>query len=77
MFKTAGSRSDNPTIFKESIMLKRRFSLLTLLVALVAATALTSCKGDFVENAARGSFSSFIIDIMSTAISETIDPSDD
>lgn len=57
-------------------MLKRRFSLLTLLVGLVAVTALTSCKGDFIENAARGSLSSFIIDIMSTAISETIDPSD-
>ena len=58
-------------------MLKRRFSLLKLLVALVAVTALTGCKGDFVENAARGSLSSFIIDIMSTAIDETINPADE
>lgn len=76
MFKTACSQSDNPTRLKESVVLKRRFSLLTLLVGLVAVTALTSCKGDFIENAARGSLSSFIIDIMSTAISETIDPAD-
>ncbi len=76
MFKTVGSQSDNPTRLKESVVLKHRFSLPKLLVALVAVSALTSCKGDFVENAARGSLSSFIIDVMSTAINETVHPED-
>lgn len=52
----------------------RRFVLLSITLAAVATTALTGCEPTFIENAARRSLSSFVIDLVSTAANATIAP---
>ncbi len=57
-------------------MTQRRSPLLTVLVAVVATTILMGCETGFVADAARESLSSFVIDVFTTAASESINPSD-
>lgn len=57
-------------------MTKRRSHLFTLLVTVAATTALTGCETGFVSDAARESLSSFVINVFTTAVSESINPSE-
>jgi hypothetical protein len=47
-----------------------------LLLTGLSSTALTGCGTQFVEDAARDSLSSFVIGVLSTAVTETVNPSD-
>ena len=53
-------------------MSARRFALFVLTVT--AAVFAMGCTTGFMEDAARRSLSSLAIDILSTAVNETIDP---
>ena len=57
-------------------MTKHRSSLFTVLVAVAATTALTGCETGFVSDAARESLSSFAVSVLTTAVSESINPSE-
>ncbi len=48
----------------------------TLLLSTLAGIALTGCGTQFVQDAARDSLSSFVVDVLTTAVTETINPSD-
>ena len=76
MLKAGGSRSDNRDRLKEHMMTKRRSSLFYVLVAVAATTALTGCESGFVSDAARESLSSFVVNVLTTAVTESINPSE-
>lgn len=76
MLKAGGSRPDNRDRLKEHMMTKRRSPLFTVLAAVAATTALTGCETGFVSDAARESLSSFVINVFTTAVSESINPSE-
>ncbi len=57
-------------------MTQRRSPLLTVLAAVVTTTILMGCETGFIADAARENLSSFVIDVFTTAASESIDPSD-
>ncbi len=48
----------------------------TILLSALAGIALTGCGTQFVQDAARQSLSSFVVDVLTTAVTETINPSD-
>ncbi len=76
MLKASGNRPDNRDRLKEHMMTKRRSSLFSVLVAVAATTALTGCETGFVSDAARESLSSFVVNVLTTAVTESINPSE-
>ncbi len=48
----------------------------TVLLSALAGIALTGCGTQFVQDAARDSLSSFVINVLTTAVTETVNPSD-
>ncbi|MGB2985816.1 MAG: hypothetical protein WBE26_08025 [Phycisphaerae bacterium] len=52
----------------------RRFPLIAVLLAMVAAALLLGCEVEFVGDAARENLASFVIDVVSTSVNESINP---
>lgn len=48
----------------------------TILLSALACIALTGCGAQFIQNAARDSLSSFVIDVFTTAVNETVSSGD-
>ena len=48
----------------------------TILLSALAGIALTGCGTQFVQDSARDSLSSFVIDVFTTAVNETVSSGD-
>ncbi len=59
---------------KEPKMTNRPCRWVATAVAALAIIALTGCATGFLSDAARDSFASFMVNILSTAVNETIGP---
>lgn len=55
-------------------MMNRAPVLRTCLLAFLAATTLAGCGASFVDDAARNSIASFAVEILTTAVNNTIKP---
>ena len=57
-------------------MKTHRSSLILSLLVILAATLGAGCDYDFVTNAGRSAVTSFINEVLTTAVNETVNPSD-
>jgi len=57
-------------------MNQRRSTLFAWSLAILAVTFASGCETGFVANAARESIASFVTSIVTTAVNESINPSD-